>query len=389
MSFLRVIPSLGWMQKQSLQKWIRINRLNHWQSHERRKMAQLFFILLFICSASSALAKESNLIILEDNYQRPGGDYTSVRTASARECAQKCEKSRRCKAFDYYKSDNSCWLKSKAYPARSYAGVISGFKRSDYPEDLSGTASTTMDFSYDTQRPGSDYTWFQAQNAQQCAQKCIKDRKCVAFDYSTLDNFCYLKSWVPSARKQKGIISGLKKRFYPQVKAVQELLTKQNYSPGIADGLMGRNTRIALKNYQGDHHLLVTGRIDDTTLTALGLRSSTERAPQVPSAESQGRDTSEKYAKENILLHIETVSVTYLQLADDIYAKVLAKIPANTVLQVLSQNDEWYKVSYLNQAGFILAESVKVNPEPKQHTSHEEAFVSPASGIFIEEEFAQ
>jgi hypothetical protein len=226
--------------------------------------------------------------------------------------------------------------------------VISGFKRSNYAENLSGTPTTTMDLSYDTQRPGSDYTWFQAQNAQQCAQKCIKNRKYVAFDYSTLDTFCYLKSWVPSTRKQKGIISGLKKRFYPQVKAVQELLAKHNYTPGIADGLMGKDTRIALENYQRNHHLLVTGRIDDTTLTALGLYSSTERAPQVPSAKKQEPDTSEEYAKENIRLHIETVNVTYLQLADNIYAKVLAKIPANTVLQILSHNGEWYKVSYLN-----------------------------------------
>jgi len=355
-------------------------------------------ILFIIFSTSSALAKESNLIILEDNYQRPGGDYSSFKTASAKDCARKCEKSRRCKAFDFYQSDNSCWLKSKAYPARSYTGVISGFKRSDNSENFSGAASTTMDLSYDTQRPGSDFTWFQTKNAQQCAQKCIADKKCVAFDYSTLDNYCYLKSWVPSTRRQKGIISGLKKRFYPQVKAVQELLDRQNYNPGIADGLMGKNTRIALENYQRDHHLLVTGNIDDTTLTALGLRSSTEYVSQVPSAEGQEIETSKGYAKENLPLHIETVSVSYLQLADDIYAKVLAKIPANTVLQVLSHNGEWYKVSYQNQTGFVLAESVKVNPEPKQYGSHGDEFASPARGktsnasesdISIEEEFAQ
>ncbi len=352
-------------------------------------MAQLFFILLLICSASSALAKESNPIILEDNYQRPGGDFTSSRTTSARECAQKCEKSLRCKAFDYYKNDNSCWLKSKAYPVRFYPGVVSGFKRSGSSANLTGAAVTTMNLSNDTQRPGSDYTWFQAQNAQQCSQKCIENKKCVAFDYSTSDRFCYLKSWAPAARSQKGIISGLKKRFFPQVKAVQESLAKQNYNPGITDGLMGKKTRVALENYQRNHHLSVTGRIDEKTLTALGLRSSTE----IPTS-----NPLEVEKKENILLHIKTVGVTYLQLEDDIYARVLAKIPANTILQPLSHNGDWYKVSYQNQSGFVLAESVKVHPESEQYSSHGEEIVSPANNkpynapeadISIEEEFAQ
>lgn len=83
---------------------------------------------------------------------------------------------------------------------------------------------------------------------------------------------------------------------------------------------------------------------------------------------------------------------------DDIYARVLAKIPANTILQPLSHNGDWYKVSYQNQSGFVLAESVKVHPESEQYSSHGEEIVSPANNkpynapeadISIEEEFAQ
>ena len=321
-------------------------------------MARIFLVILFTFFASSALAKEFNRINLEYNSQRPGGDYTHFITISARECAQQCEKSRRCQAFDFYKSDNSCWLKSRAYSARHYNGVVSGFKRSGHSGAPTAEAFK-MDFSYDTQRPGGDYTSFQTQSAQQCSQNCAQDSRCAAFDYTTSDSFCYLKTWKPSARRYRGIISGVKRRYYSPVKSVQELLIQQNYNPGIADGLMGTNTRIALENYQKDHHILVTGRIDDATLISLGLLTSTEVVLQGPSIESPKQEISEEYTKENLLLYIKTVGVTYLQLADNIYADVLAKIPVNTVLQVLSQKGEWYKVSYQNQVGYVLAESVQ------------------------------
>ena len=252
-------------------------------------MAQLFVIIICICFTSSALAKGSSLVNLEYNYQRPGGDYTNFRTTGGRECAQQCEKSSRCQAFDYYKSDNSCWLKSKAYPARSYTGVISGVKRkrveSSGPPPLANVSG--MNLRYDTQRPGGDYIRLQVQSVQQCAEKCTKDSQCVAFDYTTSDSFCYLKSWKPPVRKYKGIISGVKKRYNIQVKFVQKLLMLQGYDPGVADGQMGKNTKIALKNYQSDQRIVVTGRIDKATLAALGLSTGTENIPQASSVENQ------------------------------------------------------------------------------------------------------
>ena len=343
-------------------------------------MARTFLIVLLSCLASSALAKGYNSINLDYNYQRPGGDYTNFITTNAQECAQKCKISRRCQAFDFHKSDNSCWLKSRAYPARRNVGVISGVKSSNYSGGTTAV-SANIDLNYDTQRPGGDYTRFQAQNARQCAQKCAQDSRCAAFDYTTSDYFCYLKTWSPPARKYIGIISGVKRRYYPQVKSVQELLAQQNYNPGPVDGLMGRKTRIALENYQRDHHLFVTGRIDDATLIALGLlqpsrpageveveeerwraeseqQVSAEVVTQVPSTEGQQQEISNEVVKKDFRMYVKTVGVTYLQLADNIYADVLAKIPAGTILQVLSENREWYKVSYQNQVGYVLSEAV-------------------------------
>ena len=230
-----------------------------------------------------------------------------------------------------------------------------------------------MDISYDTQRPGGDYTRFPADSAQQCAQRCARDSRCVAFDYTTVDYFCYLKTWSPPARRYRDIISGVKRPFYPQVKSVQELLIQQYYNPGPADGLMGRQTRIALEKYQRDQNIPVTGRIDDATLIALGLRQPINPVSvttggnkgQKGVGEGQQSDTvswkqeAQRNSSESDLLYIKTVGVTYLQIEDNIYANILAKIPAGEVLQVLSEKGDWYKVSYNNQVGFVLAESVE------------------------------
>ncbi|AGF77299.1 SH3 domain-containing protein,putative peptidoglycan binding protein [Desulfocapsa sulfexigens DSM 10523] len=323
-------------------------------------MIKLIVIILFAVFLPSAFAEAYNSIDLELDSQRPGGDYTSFRAASAEACAQKCEKSRRCQAFDFYKSDNSCWLKNRAYSARYYAGVVSGFKRSGSPEKPSVDAtSIDMDIRYDIQRPGGDYRSFRVQSVQQCSENCTQDSQCQAFDYTTSDSFCYLKSWKPPAREYRGIISGVKRHYNPQLKSVQELLIQQDYNPGTADGLMGRNTRIALEKYQRDHNLLVTGRLDNATLNALGLHASAEYISQKSSVDVADIEISEEYAEESIPTYIKTIGVTYLQLENTIYAAVLAKIPADTVLQVISQHGEWYKVAYQKQVGFVLGESVQ------------------------------
>lgn len=356
-------------------------------------MRQIFVIILFCFLAPSAIAKGYDEISIDHNIQRPGGDYTHFTATNAQECAENCARSSRCQAFDFHKSDHSCWLKNTVYPGRSYAGVVSGAKLSSY-SGSSTAVESSMNLRYDTQRPGGDYTRFQSQSVHECAQQCAADSRCSAFDYTTSDSFCYLKNWIPSARRYRGVVSGVKKQHYPMVKAVQELLMQLGYNPGSPDGLMGRKTKNALKNYQEDQQLLVTGLIDDATLISLGLRQSSSQFSRQPSyqtspplsknkvekerwgsssgqqvsevspmpafsAEGQTQEIFEEEVKDDLLLYVKTVGVTYLQLADNIYANILAKIPADTVLQVLSEKGEWVKVSYQNQIGYVLTESVQ------------------------------
>ena len=53
--------------------------------------------------------------------------------------------------------------------------------------------------------------------------------------------------------------------------AVQRQLSKKGYYKGEIDGQFGPASRSALSNFQRDHNLRETGRIDEPTLDALGF----------------------------------------------------------------------------------------------------------------------
>ncbi|HEY3897346.1 MAG TPA: peptidoglycan-binding domain-containing protein [Chthoniobacter sp.] len=52
---------------------------------------------------------------------------------------------------------------------------------------------------------------------------------------------------------------------------VQDALTHRGYATGVSNGTFGPMTETALSNFQRDHELPITGRIDGRTLKALGL----------------------------------------------------------------------------------------------------------------------
>jgi len=52
---------------------------------------------------------------------------------------------------------------------------------------------------------------------------------------------------------------------------VQEALNDAGYHLGVPDGKAGQVTLAALKRFQGDRHLPVTGKLDEITLAALGV----------------------------------------------------------------------------------------------------------------------
>jgi localization factor PodJL len=60
----------------------------------------------------------------------------------------------------------------------------------------------------------------------------------------------------------------------PSIQRAQGFLSVLGYSPGPIDGMMGERTRQAIMNFQSDHELLPTGRVDPALLERLQLASS-------------------------------------------------------------------------------------------------------------------
>lgn len=55
----------------------------------------------------------------------------------------------------------------------------------------------------------------------------------------------------------------------PVVRQIQGILQERGYDPGPLDGALGKKTREALRLFQKDHHLAVTGEIDPDTKSTL------------------------------------------------------------------------------------------------------------------------
>ncbi|MDO8874576.1 MAG: peptidoglycan-binding domain-containing protein [Pseudolabrys sp.] len=76
----------------------------------------------------------------------------------------------------------------------------------------------------------------------------------------------------------------------PVVKALQEALNKQGIAVKV-DGALNDDTRAAVKKYQTQHHLPVTGEPDKATLDKLGVRLSAA-AGSMPTQISTSPDAS-------------------------------------------------------------------------------------------------
>ncbi len=55
----------------------------------------------------------------------------------------------------------------------------------------------------------------------------------------------------------------------PATRQIQGVLQERGYDPGPLDGVLGKKTREALRRFQKDHHLAVTGEITADTKDAL------------------------------------------------------------------------------------------------------------------------
>lgn len=68
--------------------------------------------------------------------------------------------------------------------------------------------------------------------------------------------------------------AGVAAEYDPDVYEAQKRLQERGYDPGPIDGLMGNKTKTAIKQFQKDQGLPVTGKLDGETQEKLGLHTT-------------------------------------------------------------------------------------------------------------------
>ena len=179
--------------------------------------------------------------------------------------------------------------------------------------------------------------------------------------------------------------SSRKIRRHPdaKVKRAQSLLRANGYAPGPADGLMGRKTRQALKRFQADNGLPATGAPDLQTLALLEEEPTTNQedrqinkldmATTIPSKPKKSalpqNSNRTKIITPAVPPQVTTKKITGqyvtndtvdLLAEEDLYnSDILATIPIDTALRVLSSEGEYYKVRYRGKEGFVYKDFVQ------------------------------
>ena len=64
-------------------------------------------------------------------------------------------------------------------------------------------------------------------------------------------------------------------QYDPDVYQAQKALKARGYNPGTSDGLWGKSTESAIKHFQVDNELPVTGKLDEQTKAKLDIISTT------------------------------------------------------------------------------------------------------------------
>ena len=177
-------------------------------------IGRLFGAWLVVLACLAAPACPS----LAQNFDRPGGDYTSAPIASAdpADCALLCERDRRCRAWSFnYPNDATpnavCWLKNTVPPRVADDCCVSGVRGGGVVEPRNRSVETSIE------RPGGDYRGFEMKHGEgeeACRVACAGDNKCRAWTfarsgYAGKEAHCFLKKEIKPPRRRAGFTSGV------------------------------------------------------------------------------------------------------------------------------------------------------------------------------------
>jgi hypothetical protein len=147
----------------------------------------------------------------------PGQDYTNFDAFSIPICRDSCGGDLKCQAFTWVRPgiqgpDGRCWLKSGVPPQRRNTCCFSEPATAIHLRDLQPESKTD--------RPGSDFSNFNAGNVQDCESACAGDRACSSWTYvrpgvQGAAARCWLKNAVALPVPNPDTVSGVKFRPRP------------------------------------------------------------------------------------------------------------------------------------------------------------------------------
>jgi hypothetical protein len=151
----------------------------------------------------------------EPNVDRRGADYRHFTAEGLRLCQESCKGDTRCRAYSYNLNSRTCYLKSQVPGATSDREVISGVKEGWTGGAAGGDAGdagggSRLSEERGLDRRGNDYSDFRVRDLLECQESCLRDERCRAYSYDTIDRVCWLKDRVNSQERNRDMVTGYK-----------------------------------------------------------------------------------------------------------------------------------------------------------------------------------
>jgi peptidoglycan hydrolase-like protein with peptidoglycan-binding domain len=169
----------------------------------------------------------------------------------------------------------------------------------------------------------------------------------------------------------------------PKLKEVQYKLLERGYDPGAADGFSGRKTKTALRDFQRDNQLKQTSSLNRETLIALDLlhvsskkevqdgfnagkeelvadkpvNNFKQSEPQPSEKRSTPSATREQLVASGTG---QIASATSMVAEPSVMAESLGNIPQGAVVDILGEQNNFYKIRYNGNEGYVYSTFLKI-----------------------------
>jgi Putative peptidoglycan binding domain/Bacterial SH3 domain len=167
-------------------------------------------------------------------------------------------------------------------------------------------------------------------------------------------------------------------RFDQTVQDIQRELVRKGYKPGPVDGIFGKKTRLALKVFQKNNALAITGRLDAVTqkllLSGDGIAPSSA-VPQLPEAKQALVSTPVSDLKPEPEPKSESISLqpnepvaklgtvneeTAIMTTASTFSDTVIDVSPGTMVEVLGKKKDFLEVQYKGKKGYIYSYYVDI-----------------------------